>query len=258
MLRAQEAKPEIRLRGIVDFSTNELALLEATRLPGWPGEMMLVKGQREEDIEVLGIDAAAGKVKIRNAGTISEIGFATDLPPEAWVQSPSGHQGVESQERAAFLRLQQAGPGHVFRLYQLLTGRSLIRSQSLPAFRLDLGCKDKANAEDLVKAIEQAMAPKGIQFRQDRDKFVLAGRESDFNSVTPQLWEMAETLAKIRSKAAPGTAEEMLPTGTINFPGTDLEQVLMIYQELVNRTLLRPSILPAYTFSLRSSTPWTF
>lgn len=261
MLRAQEPKPEISLRGIVDFSTNELALLEATttrRLPGWPGEMILVKGQREEDIEVVEIDATAGKVKIRNAGTISEIGFTTDLPTEAWVQSPSGHQGVESQERPAFLRLQQAGPGHVFRLYQLLTGRSLIRSQSLPAFRLDLGCKDTAHTEDLAKAIEQALAPKEIRFRQDRDKFVLAGRESDFNSVTPQLWELAESLAKTTgSKPAAGNEQTMLPTGTINFPGTDLEQVLMIYQELVNRTLLCPAVLPAYTFSLRSCTPWT-
>ena len=48
--------------------------------------MILVKGQREKDIEVPEIDATAGKVKIRNAVTISEIGF-TNLPPGAWVQS---------------------------------------------------------------------------------------------------------------------------------------------------------------------------
>jgi len=257
MLGAEEPRPEIRLRGIVEFSTNQLALLEATTLPGWPGEMILLKGQREEAIEVLEIDATAGKVRIRNAGTISEIGFTNDLPPGAWFQSSSEGQRAEPSGSPAFLRLQGAGPSHVFRLYQLLVGRSLIRAQSLPAFRLDLGCKDTATTEDLVKAIEQALAPKGILFLQDGDKFVLAGRESDFNNITPQLWELAETLTKNRSKAAPGTAEEMLPTGTINFPATDLSQVLMIYQELVNKTLLRSATLPAFTVSLRSYTPWT-
>jgi hypothetical protein len=150
--------------------------------------------------------------------------------------------------------LQQAGLGQVFTLYQLLAGRSLIRSQSLATFRLDLGCKDPATTNDLVKAIEQALAPKGILFRQDGDRFTFAGRETDLNRITPQLRELASTIAETRGKAS----EESLPAGTINFPGTDVNQVLMIYQELVNRSLLHPATLPAPAITFRSYTPWTF
>jgi len=58
----------------------------------------------------------------------------------------------------------------------------------------------------------------------------------------------------------PGTnavSEEVLPAGTINFPATDLNQVLQIYSELVGRTVLRPTSLPAPTISLKTQTPLT-
>lgn len=254
VLGAEEPGPELHLRGVVQFSTTELALLETAPLRGGGGEMILTKGQREGGIEVLEIDAASSKVKVRIGGVMSELGFATDLPPEAWAQPSSRGQRAEPLERPAFLRLQQAGPGQVFTLYQLLAGRSLIRSQSLATFRLDLGCKDAATTNDLVKVIEQALAPKGILFREDGDRFTFAGRETDLNRITPQLRELATTIAETRGKAS----EESLPAGTINFPGTDVNQVLMIYQELVNRSLLHPATLPAPAITFRSYTPWTF
>ncbi len=51
--------------------------------------------------------------------------------------------------------------------------------------------------------------------------------------------------------------EETLPAGTINFPATDLNEVLKIYGELVNRTILRPTTLPAPTITLKTQTPLT-
>ena len=51
--------------------------------------------------------------------------------------------------------------------------------------------------------------------------------------------------------------ETQLPAGTINFPSTDLNQVLQIYAELVNRTILRPTSLPAPTITLKTQTPLT-
>jgi general secretion pathway protein D len=52
-------------------------------------------------------------------------------------------------------------------------------------------------------------------------------------------------------------ADEVLPAGTINFPATDLNQVLQIYSELVGRTVLRPTSLPAPTITLKTQTPLT-
>jgi general secretion pathway protein D len=51
--------------------------------------------------------------------------------------------------------------------------------------------------------------------------------------------------------------DETLPAGTINFPATDLNQVLQIYAELVGRTILRPTSLPAPTITLKTQTPLT-
>lgn len=50
---------------------------------------------------------------------------------------------------------------------------------------------------------------------------------------------------------------EMVPAGMIKFQNTDLAQVLQIYGELVNRTVLRPATLPAPTISLTTQTPLT-
>jgi general secretion pathway protein D len=46
--------------------------------------------------------------------------------------------------------------------------------------------------------------------------------------------------------------EEMAPPGLINFPAMDLNQVLPVYAELVGRTVLRPTTLPAPTITLVS------
>ena len=85
---ADSPGPEPRLRGIVCFSTNEFALLENTTLPAWRGVMILSRGQREGDTEVLEISSAAGKVRLREAGKTMEVGFEAELPSEAWLPSP--------------------------------------------------------------------------------------------------------------------------------------------------------------------------
>jgi hypothetical protein len=51
--------------------------------------------------------------------------------------------------------------------------------------------------------------------------------------------------------------DEMLPAGTIRFPATDLNQVLKVYAELVNRTILRPANLGAPLITLETQTPLT-
>jgi general secretion pathway protein D len=49
----------------------------------------------------------------------------------------------------------------------------------------------------------------------------------------------------------------VFPVGSIDFPATDLNQVLDIYSELVGRTVLRPTSLPAPTITLKTQTPLT-
>jgi general secretion pathway protein D len=51
--------------------------------------------------------------------------------------------------------------------------------------------------------------------------------------------------------------EELLPAGMIDFRGADLNQVLQLYAELVNRTILRSAALPAPQIALKTQTPLT-
>jgi len=59
------------------------------------------------------------------------------------------------------------------------------------------------------------------------------------------------------ASANPRESDEVLPAGTINFPATDLNQVLQIYSELVNRTVLRPANLGSPLITLKTQTPLT-
>ena len=61
-----------------------------------------------------------------------------------------------------------------------------------------------------------------------------------------------------QSSEATGTAapEEMIPQGLIDFEGVEMNQVLVIYAKLVNRTLLRAA-LPQSQIILKTQTPLT-
>jgi len=54
-----------------------------------------------------------------------------------------------------------------------------------------------------------------------------------------------------------GTSRPDCPSGMLDFQGADLSQVLMIYQELSGRTVIRPATLPAPTITVRNQTPLT-
>ncbi len=53
---------------------------------------------------------------------------------------------------------------------------------------------------------------------------------------------------------APAAVEETTPPGMINFRAVDLNDVLTLYSELVNRTILRPTTLPAVLITLKNQT----
>jgi general secretion pathway protein D len=60
-----------------------------------------------------------------------------------------------------------------------------------------------------------------------------------------------------RPGATNGPAEEMIPPGTIDFRGADLNQVLELYAMLRQRTILRAANLASPTFVLKTQTPLT-
>jgi len=75
--------------------------------------------------------------------------------------------------------------------------------------------------------------------------------------VPPGAANPGENLVAIPPVNTNAATEEVLAAGTIAFKATDLDQVLQIYAELVNRTILRPTSLPAPTITLKTQTPLT-
>ena len=88
--------PKIFLQGITTILGNKRVLLKM-QMPPKPGEQpkgeqgfILAEGQRDGEIEVLEIDAKAGKVKVKNFGQIVDLDFEKDGVKTAAAPAPGG------------------------------------------------------------------------------------------------------------------------------------------------------------------------
>ena len=131
------------------------------------------------------------------------------------------------------------------RTYADLAGKTVLRSsrlQTLPDLGLSGLPPDNATA---TARIESVLASNGITILQDGPHFVrvFPTARSDPAGGPPLRGTELSKLA----------GQESIPAGTINFPGTDLQQVLSIYAELRNRTILRPGPLPPLIVHLRTA-----
>jgi len=88
--------PKIFLQGITTILGNKRALFKM-QMPPKPGEQpkgeqgfILAEGQRDGEIEVLEIDAKAGKVKVKNFGQIVDLDFEKDGVKTAAAPAPGG------------------------------------------------------------------------------------------------------------------------------------------------------------------------
>jgi hypothetical protein len=260
----------VELKGIAQLDGRKLALLQGapTRARGSPVYYFLGEGQREGPLEVQSIDVESGKVRIKeDFGGVSEVRFESHPPLGTLVRPGAAAQTNGASAHWAWLRLEQAGPDLVFGLYQnYLVERTLIRPSALPAFNLSLYCEQPVTTADVVRAVENGLAEQGVALTKEGDKLVIALPREESARLVAQVRQVTDTLcarfskppASLRSKPGENPAstdEEILPAGVINFPATDLSQVLMIYQELINRTVLRPVTLPSPVIKLKTATP---
>ena len=281
-LWASDAAP-VELKGIVQFPKSEglatspggqagshgtlAALMESRPTTPQHAEEIsfLEEGQRKGDLEVLKIDIATGTVRVTVKGEPHELSFS--VPNTAKKNLPHPADKDAGQDSLGRIWLEGASWRNALGIYQRLVGRTLLMSSAItqPA-RITLVRDEPATKEELAKAIEKALD--GLAFHADGDKFTVVGREGDFEKLTPELRELAR---KLTTKAprppgagvtqeSPGKSEpteEIIPAGILNFQNTDLSQVLMVFQELVNRTLLRPTLVPGSGIFLRTETPMT-
>jgi hypothetical protein len=272
------APATVELKGIVQFPKNERATTPGTQrgaaervaLIGWqtatppqPREQsaLLGEGERQGDLEVIKIEPATGTVQVRVNGEPRELTFATTNVPQQTVRHSTAGEGAPGS--SGTIRLVNASWREALQIYQQLVGRTLLISSAIgEANKVTLLIDQLVPTEDLAKGIEQALD--GLVFRPDGDKFTVVGREGDFEKLTPELRKVARNLTP-KATAAPASQpaepsskpEDILPAGMLNFQNTDFYQVLQVFQELVNRTLLRPAMLPGSGITLKTQTPLT-
>jgi hypothetical protein len=137
-----------------------------------------------------------------------------------------------------------ADVNQVLHIYALMTQRTVLRPATLPATVIRLKTQGRLTLEEGVYALETVLALNGICMVDDGAKFVQVVALPD------------RGLVKARApKPEPGA--KMMPEGSIDFRGADLNQVLSIYAAMRQRTILRPASLPGPTFSLMSASALT-
>ena len=285
-LATEAPAPTIELKGIVS-SSNPRALLEirtrrapdpvgAATLPDEKHNLLLAKGQRDGELEVVGIDESAGKVTIRYLGQTLELGLGSTPSPRTAVTSSSAPATPDNVEGVSLIGMQRVDLGQALLLYQIAAHRSVIRPASLAGdLELDLQSKGTGAGMEAAQVIEQALAEKRINVQLDGDKFaIVSGRGADAEKITRELGKAHELAAAIEntrqaytkahaagqpsgSLPEPPSQEEMLPAGVIVFTRIDLSEVLHIYGELTDRTMIRAFPLPAPPISFQNYTPLT-
>ncbi len=129
-------------------------------------------------------------------------------------------------------------------VYGHLTGKTVLRPSTLPVLpEVTIGDQpaDKTNA---IVRIEKALADLGLEVVQDGPHFVRIHPKGERDSLMNAPLRGAEL--------APLSATESIGPGWLDFRNADLNQVLLIYGSLSQRTVLRPITLPLPGITLRT------
>jgi len=229
-LRAAENEASVKLTGVAEFDNQRYALLEIVSRPGRPVvKPILEPGERVDGVEVKEIDSQSGRVRVINNGL------------ETFYLVGSGEPAATGRT----LHFKSADLLQVLEVYQMLSGRTVLRPSNLPGIRIDLQT-ERLSTTDALRVLDQLLMAKGVVTRTRGDKFVFVVQASQTNRLS---------LIPDPPAAAPGV--EVFPAGLIKFQDADVSQVLEICQELRGRTLLKPSNLPAAKISVRSQTEMT-
>lgn len=233
-MQAQTPPVMPRLTGIVNLSDTKLAVLETPPAsPSRRGEFFILsEGQREGQIEVVEILPKTGTVKVNRF---------PDRRISALTLTNHVADGI------AGLVFESASFDQVLTLYAQFSERTLLRSPNLakPSFTMATSAENRATAS---LALQNALNEKGVATIPDGEKFMMIMPRDQAAAVNPRSSQIKPS-GKIQSEA--------LPAGAINFAGTDINQVVQIYAELVGRKLDRNVPMPpmtSYTIQFRNQT----
>ena len=136
----------------------------------------------------------------------------------------------------------RADLNQVLSIYAAMRQRAILRPATLPAPVISLNAQLGLSLEEAAYAVATVLALNGICVVDDGARFV---------QVVPMAQRTQVKTGAPEPEARPG----VMPAGTIDFSGADLNQVIAIYSAMRQRTILRPASLPAPTITLKSQCP---
>jgi hypothetical protein len=128
--------------------------------------------------------------------------------------------------------------------YGNLTGKTVLMSSALPRLPDSIIADLPADKTNAIAKIEGALSEQGLEVAQDGPHFVRVLLKQARNPL------IYAPLRGVELATSPG--KEGVGPGMIDFNHADLNQVLSIYAEMSQRTVLRPITLPSPTISLKT------
>jgi hypothetical protein len=129
-------------------------------------------------------------------------------------------------------------------VYRNLTGKTVLMPSGLPRLPDSIIADLPADKTNAIARIERALSEQGLEVVPDGPHFVRVHLKQAGN---PLIY------APLRgAELAPSKGQQIGPLGMFSFSQADLNQVLSIYAEVSQRTILRPTTLPAPTVSLKT------
>jgi hypothetical protein len=230
-----------RLIGIINLDWGAYAILESGRSTGC--YFMLRENESHEGVNLIKIKPKKGSVKLNVGGpnTIINLtldGWAASHPKGKGITGFLDRLGDTFAATPQGIVINGANTDLVLFLYSQLSGRTLIRSPRLPAefFDLQFGA---VGPEDAAHRLKLALRAKGITTIEDGEKFLLVVPTSEASTVR-------QLATEIKSSARDIGRPELFPGGAfINFPNTDLSQVVKLYADLTGRPQDQSPSLPS-------------
>jgi len=159
-----------------------------------------------------------------------------------------------NDENRVLIQMQEATTSAVLKMHELFSGRTILRGK-IHEFGANVISESKVSVSKVLEGLEQALQEQGLAVRQEGSKITMAGTKAMMANVTPDLWQIATQLTPTGTPTG-NSQDDALPAGVVSFKNTDMDQVLAILSELVDRTLLQPRTLDS-TFYLRTVTPFS-
>jgi len=198
---------------------------------------MLRFRESKGDLQLASLDPATGSVVIKHRGRRHEMQM--DSPPDPATASPRG-----------VIWLQEASIDDITEIYQRITTRTVLRDSNLGnvAFTFREQNVDTPTAAD---RLIEAFTEQGIELIKNGKRFAIAKRKGARIPALPNYAQIIESASDTSKKTSDSG---LYQTGSIQFPGIDLNAFLDFYAELTGRTILKPTALQAGPIALTTQT----